>query len=92
MKKSARYLRWLLILLAMIIVLQDRMPAFGKEARTVRVGFFSCNGFQDVGSDGRIGGFSYDYLEAISQYMGWKMEYVTGYTLEQCLAMLRERN
>ena len=92
MKKSARYLRWLLILLAMIIVLQDRMPAFGKEARTVRVGFFSCNGFQDVGSDGSIGGFSYDYLEAISQYMGCKMEYVTGYTLEQCLAMLRERN
>ncbi len=92
MKKSARYLRWLLILLAMIIVLQDRIPAFGKEARTVRVGFFSCNGFQDVGMDGSLSGYSYDYLEAVSQYMGWKMEYVTGYTLEQCLAMLRERN
>lgn len=90
MKKSARYLRWLLILLAMIIVLQDRMPAFGKEARTVRVGFFSCNGFQDVGMDGSLSGYSYDYLEAVSQYMGWKMEYVTGYTLEECMELLKE--
>ena len=90
MKKSARYLRWLLILLAMIIVLQDRIPAFGKEARTVRVGFFSCNGFQDVGQDGSLSGFGYDYLEAVSQYMGWKMDYVTGYSLEDCLEMLKQ--
>lgn len=90
MIKSARCLRWLLILLAMVIVIQDRIPASAKEARTVRVGFFLCNGFQNIEADGSFSGYSYDYLEALSQYAGWKMEYITGYSLADCLELLKE--
>ncbi len=44
--------------------------------RVVRVAFPEQAGMSSIGHNGRVSGYNYDYLEKISEYTGWEMEYV----------------
>ena len=45
-------------------------------ARVVRVAFPEQEGMSFIGHSGMITGYNYDYLQKISEYTGWQMEYV----------------
>ncbi len=48
-----------------------------QEERTViRVAFPTQPGMSSVSHSGKVTGYNYDYLEKISEYTGWEMEYV----------------
>ena len=46
------------------------------KRRTVRVAFPEQAGMSSIDHNGRISGYNYDYLEKISEFTGWEMEYV----------------
>ena len=50
-----------------------------QSAETVKVGYYFSNNFQ-VGMDDRApkSGYSYEYLQKLASYTGWKYEYVYG--------------
>ena len=50
--------------------------AAAQERRVVRVAFPEQDGMSMVTQSGKITGYNYDYLEKISEYTGWEMEYV----------------
>lgn len=47
-----------------------------ETSRTVRVAFPEQEGMSFIGRSGKITGYNYDYLQKISEYTGWKMEYI----------------
>ena len=47
------------------------------EGRVVRVAFLEQEGMSFIGHTGKITGYNFDYLEKISEYTGWQIEYVT---------------
>ena len=69
----------MLIMLVMIVMI---VPAYGDEQqgnKTVRVGYYKSDGFQEGMSDEEIkAGYGYEYLQKVSYYAGWKYEYVYG--------------
>lgn len=46
------------------------------EPQTIRVAFPTQEGMSFFGHSGKVTGYNYDYLEKISEYTGWEMEYV----------------
>lgn len=44
--------------------------------RTIRVAQIDLSNFYDYDRSGPIGGYGFDYLEEISNYTGWKYEYI----------------
>ena len=47
-----------------------------QERQTIRVAFPTQEGMSFFGHSGKVTGYNYDYLEKISEYTGWEMEYV----------------
>ena len=75
--------RILTLLLFCVIVLGIVAPvgAYAKEnePKTVKVAYFESVNFQEKGSDDIIkSGYSYEILQEIANYTGWKYEYVYG--------------
>ena len=50
--------------------------AASEQQRVVRVAFPTQEGMSFIGHSGKVTGYNYDYLEKISEYTGWQMEYV----------------
>ncbi len=51
--------------------------AFAEKAqKKIRVAFPTQEGMSFFGHSGKVTGYNYDYLEKISEYTGWQMEYV----------------
>jgi diguanylate cyclase (GGDEF)-like protein/PAS domain S-box-containing protein len=48
-----------------------------EEQKVLRVGFPVQKGFGEISEDGVLGGYTYEYLQEIAQYTGWKYEFVT---------------
>ena len=74
---TKRSIRMLALLTACMLCL-SLAPAVGAEqARpTVRVAFPEQEGMSQVARSGKLSGYNYDYLEKISEFTGWQMEYV----------------
>ena len=56
-------------------------PGYAAEAdgRTVRVGYYENEVFQEGAHDGAVKtGYAYEYYRKMSEYTGWKYEYVYG--------------
>jgi len=62
-------------------------PKFTFSDHIVKVGVFDSAGFWNVNGGDVSGGYAYDYLKAISNYTGWKFEFVTT-TLSDAITML----
>ena len=65
-----------------LIALLAALPAgntgtvHGAERRTVRVGFFPMDGYNEIRPDGSRSGMDVEYLEALCDYVSWNIEYV----------------
>lgn len=75
-KKALRMVCGLLVLLMLLSVLPLAAKAEDTPRRVVRVAFPEQEGMSYIGRSGKITGYNYDYLEKISEYTGWQMEYV----------------
>ena len=60
----------------------------GAEKRTVRVGFFPMDGYNETRADGSRTGMDVEYLEALSDYVNWNIEYVECESWDDALTML----
>jgi len=50
-----------------------------KSAKTLRVGYYESEDFQEGASDGEYKyGYAYEYYRKLSEYTGWNYEYVYG--------------
>ena len=67
-----------LVLSAALLVLTVPCAADAEETerQTIRVAFPTQEGMSFFGHSGKVTGYNYDYLEKISEYTGWEMEYV----------------
>lgn len=74
------------VLCLLLYLVCSHAAAAGAE-RTVRVGFFAFEGFQETLEDGHRDGYGYQYLQRIAQITGWKYEYVNA-SWSECLGML----
>lgn len=84
---------WMIVLLLALFLCT--LPALAHEVkrpaeRTIRVAFPIQAGFTSYGPNGEHIGYTCDYLDKVSQYAGWKLEYVTadGSTDEQLETLL----
>ena len=55
---------------------QDTSGRSSETGRTIRVAFPTQEGMSFIGHSGKVTGYNYDYLEKISEYTGWNMDYV----------------
>ncbi|SHL06606.1 transporter substrate-binding domain-containing protein [Fibrobacter sp. UWEL] len=46
--------------------------------KTVRVGYYHSENFQDGGQGTPLYGYAYEYYQRVAQYTGWRYEYVFG--------------
>ena len=79
---SAKHATWacalLVLLLATIIAAPARAFA-DEDVDTVRIGYYENEVFEEGASEGAIKtGYAYEYYRKVSEYTGWKYEYVYG--------------
>ena len=49
------------------------------DLKTVRIGYYASRNFQDGAGNGESkGGYSYEYIQKVASYTGWRYEYVYG--------------
>lgn len=48
------------------------------EPKTVRVGYFQSENFQEGNGETTLRGYAYEYYQRIAQYTGWRYQYVHG--------------
>ncbi|MEA5060301.1 MAG: EAL domain-containing protein [Candidatus Pelethousia sp.] len=82
--------RWVLCLV-LCFTLLPLFPAkaLADQNKVVKVGAFFYAGDLDAGVDDSYIGYVFDYLREISQYTGWRYEFVNA-SWNQCFTMLRE--
>ncbi len=74
--KTRRVATLLLAFVLLLPLLPLTARAAGNEQKTIRVAFPTQEGMSFIGHSGKVTGYNYDYLEKISEYTGWEMEYV----------------
>ncbi len=81
--KTRKFLRSAICLIAALLFCMVLLPEGGVakaedkiERRKIKVAFPTQEGMSFFGHSGKVTGYNYDYLEKISEYTGWKMEYV----------------
>ena len=78
LSKSRNYVSFKLFIVFLLLVF-FLIPLSAKTtSRTIKVGWQIVNGFQDLDESGNPTGYNFEYLSKISQYTGWKYEYVSG--------------
>ena len=81
--KTRKFLRSAICLIAALLFCMVLLPEGGVakaedriERRKIKVAFPTQEGMSFFGHSGKVTGYNYDYLEKISEYTGWEMEYV----------------
>lgn len=70
---------------------RQQLIASDAEVKTVRVGFFQFDGYQETDADGVHSGYGYDLLGLVQRYANVNFEYVgCQNSLSECLQMLRD--
>lgn len=70
------------------VILCFAVLGYAGEARTVKVGWFEKENFQEGRAEGSKSGYAYEVLQGVARYANWELEYVPG-TLEEHLESLR---
>ena len=82
MKQKAftiRFMTSLLIAVCLILSMTAPIPAHAEGTKTVRVGYYENEIFQEGAQEGAVkSGFGYEYYRKLAEYTGWKYEYVYG--------------
>ena len=67
------------LLCALLLVGTGRAPALAEQSPVVRVGYYENEVFQEGAREGAVRtGYAYEYYRKLSEYTGWKYEYVYG--------------
>ena len=78
---KARSLISLILTLALIILMLPSVTSNADSAsgKLVRVGYYENEVFQEGASEGSVKkGYAYEYYQKLSEYTGWRYEYVYG--------------
>jgi len=69
----------LVFLFLLVAMLVPAIALAGNNAKTVRVGYYENEVFQEGAKQGAVKtGYSYEYYRKLSEYTGWNYEYVYG--------------
>ena len=69
----------LLISVLMVFSLSSAVTAYADDVKTVRVGYYENEIFQEGAEDGAVKtGYAYEYYRKLAEYTGWKYDYVYG--------------
>lgn len=74
-------------LIAFFILLCAAEAFADADGKVVRIGFYPIPGLQDIGKNGELTGYMYDYLQDIAQITDWKCEFVAA-DFDTCYRML----
>ncbi|MEG2449774.1 MAG: GGDEF domain-containing protein [Eubacterium sp.] len=67
------------------------VSVFAEETKIVKVGFPTFSGFSNVAEDGTLSGYTYEYLNEIAKYTGWKYEFVTVKDENEALSLMLDK-
>ena len=67
---------WKIILATCLIALIGSITVYANEQESVKVAFFPMEGYHIIDDEGNFGGMDVEYLDTISEYTGWDVEYV----------------
>ena len=77
--KRTASMRILFVLLFSVLPLCfDTRSIKAAESQKVRVGWYNSDHFQEGDEKSQKSGYSYEYLQSVSNYTGWEYEYVNG--------------
>ena len=66
-------------MICLTILFFSSFPSYAAESDTVKVGYYSSHNFQEGASDHAYkSGYSYEYLQKVASYTGWRYEYIYG--------------
>ena len=85
--KATRFLVFMLVA-SLFISIGGTGIVQGAEKRTVRVGFFPMEGYNETRADGSRTGMDVEYLDELSDYVNWNIEYVDCESWDDALTML----
>ena len=63
----------------------------GAQKRTVKVGFFPMDGYNEKDEDGTYSGMDVEYLETLCDYVNWEIEYVECDSWDDALQRLADK-
>lgn len=63
----------------------------GAQERTVKVGFFPMEGFNERDEEGNYSGMDVEYLAALCNYVNWDVQYVDCESWDDALRMLADK-
>lgn len=81
-KRQRGWKVWYVLLVLMVMctgfsaAAQEQESESESDRTVIRVAFPTQEGMSFIGHSGKVTGYNYDYLEKISEYTGWQMEYV----------------
>ena len=79
MKKTVkRTVSYFILFLLLFSAAPLCVRAAADESRMVRVGWYNSDHFQEGSGADQKSGYSYEYLQNVSNYTGWEYEYVSG--------------
>ena len=77
--KSLLLSAFLCVVVLVVSLAQQNVRAAGPSEDTVRVGYYEQEVFQEGAADGTVKtGYAYEYYQKLSEYAGWRYEYVYG--------------
>ena len=77
--KSLLLSAFLCVVVLVFALFPQNVRAAGPSEDTVRVGYYEQEVFQEGAADGTVKtGYAYEYYQKLSEYAGWRYEYVYG--------------
>ena len=77
--KSLLLSAFLCVVVLVVALFPQNVRAAGPSEDTVRVGYYEQEVFQEGAADGTVKtGYAYEYYQKLSEYTGWRYEYVYG--------------
>ena len=79
------YTKWkMAVIFGVCLFVISVLPVKATEnGKTVKVGYFSLNGFFEEDSLGNYTGYAADYMETIAEYTGWNIQYIKADSWEE---------
>ncbi|MCH5209525.1 MAG: EAL domain-containing protein [Oscillospiraceae bacterium] len=78
------------LFIILLILFCTNVVTIADTNRTVRVAFFPMEGYHIVTSNGNFGGMDVEYMNALAQYAGWDVEFVSCVSWDDALKELSE--
>ena len=77
--KSLLLSAFLCVVVLVVSLAPQNVRAAGPSEETVKVGYYEQEVFQEGAADGTVKtGYAYEYYQKLSEYTGWRYEYVYG--------------